>query len=192
MNDKTRKIVITAVMIALTYVATTLIKIQTPTMGYIHLGDCVVLLCGYLLGPWFGAFAAGTGSMVADILSPYIIYAPGTFLIKATNAFVASLVFTAMQRRSSTPKKPFHQIFALLVSGILAESLMVIGYFGYDILVAVVFNHSNAMTLTAGIAYALTSVPFYIVKALVNIALVTGLFPVLSKVLPKINFQTYI
>lgn len=191
MNEKTRKIVITAVMIALTYVATTLIKIQTPTMGYIHLGDCVVLLCGYLLGPWLGAFAAGTGSMFADILSPYIIYAPGTFVIKAVNAFVASLIFTFIQNRSSTPKKPLHQIFALLVSGILAESLMVIGYFGYDILVAVILNNGpGAMTLPAGIAYALTSVPFYIVKAIVNIAIVTALFPVLSKVLPKIDFPS--
>lgn len=191
MNEKTRKIVITAVMIALTYVATTLIKIPTPTMGYIHLGDCVVLLCGYLLGPWLGAFAAGTGSMFADILSPYIIYAPGTFVIKAVNAFVASLIFTFIQNRSSIPKKPLHQIFALLVSGILAESLMVIGYFGYDILVAVILNNGpGAMTLPAGIAYALTSVPFYIVKAIVNIAIVTALFPVLSKVLPKIDFPS--
>lgn len=191
MNNKTRKIVITAVMIALTYVATTLIKIQTPTMGYIHLGDCVVLLCGYLLGPWLGAFAAGTGSMFADILSPYIIYAPGTFVIKAMNAFVASLIFTFMQNRNSAPKKPLYQIFTLLISGILAESLMVIGYFGYDILVAVVLNNGpGAMTLPAGIAYALTSVPFYIIKAIVNIAIVTALFPVLSKVLPKNNFSS--
>ncbi len=36
---------------AFTCIATMIIKIPTPTFGYIHLGDGLVLLCGIILGP---------------------------------------------------------------------------------------------------------------------------------------------
>lgn len=189
MNQKTQKMVLVAVMAALTYVATALIKIPTPTMGYIHLGNCVVLLCGYLLGPWLGALAAGTGSMFADILSPYIVYAPATFLIKGINACVASLVLTALRKRKNGKESKIPFVFALIISGVLAESLMVLGYFGYDILVSVAFNfNATNMTLAAGITYALTSVPFYVLEAIVSIIIVTILYPLLKKILSKSEF----
>lgn len=185
MNERTKKLVLTALMMAMAYVATTIIKIPTPTMGYIHFGDCVVLLCGYLLGPGLGALAAGIGSMLSDVLSAYMIYAPGTLIIKALNAAVASIVFIAlMKKRSSGPVKISAgcRTMALLVSGILAEVIMVLGYFGYDILVAVVLNSgADKMTLSAGVTYAAASVPFYIVKALINVAIATILYPILAK-----------
>lgn len=63
----TKKLVIGALMAALTCIATMIIKIPTPTLGYIHLGDGLVLLCGIVLGPLGGALSAGIGSMFADI-----------------------------------------------------------------------------------------------------------------------------
>lgn len=189
MNKRTKKLVITALMMAMAYVATTIIKFQTPTMGYIHFGDCVVLLCGYLLGAGLGALAAGIGSMLSDILSPYIIYAPATLLIKALNAAVASIVFAALMKKKNGNQKKSAQYrtMSLVVSGILAEVIMVVGYFGYDILVTVVLNSgADKMTLAAGVAYAATSVPFYIVKALINIAIAAMLYPVLVKAI-KVN-----
>lgn len=50
-NASLRKIIFAALMAALTTVATMIIRIPTPTQGYIHLGDGMVLLCGALLGP---------------------------------------------------------------------------------------------------------------------------------------------
>ena len=58
----TKKQVFTALLCALTCIATMIIKIPTPGMGYIHPGDALVLLCGFLLGPVPGALAAGIGS----------------------------------------------------------------------------------------------------------------------------------
>ena len=46
-----RKLVLAALLAALTAVATMIIRIPTPTQGYIHLGDGMVLICGILLGP---------------------------------------------------------------------------------------------------------------------------------------------
>ena len=60
-----RKLVLAALLAALTAVATMIIRIPTPTQGYIHLGDGMVLICGILLGPGLGALAAGIGSILS-------------------------------------------------------------------------------------------------------------------------------
>ena len=46
----TKKMVTAALLAAFTCIATMIIKIPTPTFGYIHLGDGLVLLCGIILG----------------------------------------------------------------------------------------------------------------------------------------------
>ena len=53
-DKKVRKLVVSALMAALTYVATMVIRIPSPMDGYVNLGDCFVLLSGWLLGPWYG------------------------------------------------------------------------------------------------------------------------------------------
>ncbi len=73
-----RKLVLAALLAALTAVATMIIRIPTPTQGYIHLGDGMVLICGILLGPGLGALAAGIGSMMADLIGGYMAWVPGT------------------------------------------------------------------------------------------------------------------
>ena len=80
MKTRTQKIVMSSLLAALACVATMIIKIPSPLNGYINLGDCVVLLSGWLLPPVYGFVAAGLGSALADIFSGYIIYAPATFV----------------------------------------------------------------------------------------------------------------
>ena len=120
-NQKVRKLVLSALMAALVYVATSIIQIPSPVNGYVNLGDCFVLLSGWLLGPWYGAAAAGIGSMLVDLLSGYGHYVPGTLIIKGVDALAAALIFRAMGRSKT----------ALLVSGTVGEIIMVVGYFGY-------------------------------------------------------------
>ena len=62
MHSKTKRIVITALMAAMVCVATMIIKIPSPMKGYLNIGDCIVLLCGWLLSPGYGFVAAGLGS----------------------------------------------------------------------------------------------------------------------------------
>lgn len=97
-NQKVRKLVLSALMAALVYVATSIIQIPSPVNGYVNLGDCFVLLSGWLLGPWYGAAAAGIGSMLVDLLSGYGHYVPGTLIIKGLDALVAALIFRALGR----------------------------------------------------------------------------------------------
>ena len=91
-EKKTRTIILTALLAALTTVATMVIRIPTPTLGYIHLGDGMVLICGILLGPGLGAAAAGIGSMLADLFAGAVAYMPGTLVIKALTALVGGWV----------------------------------------------------------------------------------------------------
>ena len=89
MDKRTKRIVLSALMASLTCVATMIIKIPTPLQGYINLGDCIVLLSAWTLGPVYGFAASGIGSLLADLLSGYGVYAPVTFVIKGGMALIA-------------------------------------------------------------------------------------------------------
>lgn len=122
------KLVLAALFAALTCIATMLVQIKIPLGGYVNLGDCIVLLGAWMLGPVYGSLAAGIGSMLADMISGYFTYAPGTFVIKALVALIASLLFKAMSKNASG-KLDF--VFRI-VSGIGGELIMVFGYFAYE------------------------------------------------------------
>lgn len=87
MNFRTKKMTYCALMMAVTFVMTTLIKIPIPN-GYIHLGDGAVLLSAYILGPWGGLVAAALGSAGADYFGGFGAYVLPTFLAKGTMAFI--------------------------------------------------------------------------------------------------------
>ena len=68
-HDKLTRLILAALFAALTCAATMLIHIPMPaTNGYINLGDCVVLLSAFFLGPVYGMAAGGIGAMLADLL----------------------------------------------------------------------------------------------------------------------------
>ena len=114
-------------MIALTCVLTMVVRIPTPTKGYLNLGDAAVLLSGWLLGPIWGSVAGGVGSALADLLSGYPVYVPGTLVIKATMAFLVSLVpLRAARREESCPRLGF------MLAAPLAELVMIAGYYLYE------------------------------------------------------------
>ncbi len=92
--------VYTALMTALVFVATFTIKVPVPfTNGYIHPGDSMVFLAGLLLGPFYGAFAAGIGSALADLIAGYTFWMIPTLLIKGLMGFVVGLIATKIKSR---------------------------------------------------------------------------------------------
>ena len=125
MHSKTKRIVITALMAAMVCVATMIIKIPSPMKGYLNIGDCIVLLCGWLLSPGFGFVAAGLGSALADMFSGYITYAPATFLIKGSMALIAFACFKLMNKRLG-------RLPSQIIGAVLAEIVMVFGYFVFE------------------------------------------------------------
>lgn len=123
-DNTTKKIVFAALLAALACVATMIIKIPTPLGGYIHAGDAVVVLAGFLLGPVWGALAAGLGSCLADVISGYVLYAPGTFVIKAVVALLAGWIIGTKLIKNEFAKA--------LVAGIIGGVVMVGGYMLYE------------------------------------------------------------
>ncbi len=125
-DQKVSKLVRAALLAALCFVLTKVVTVPAPT-GYVNLGDCAVLVSAWMLGPVYGGLAAGVGVMLADVLSPYAFYAPGTFLVKFAMAAAAALIFQSMKGRGT--------LAARIVGGIAAEIIMVAGYFIYESLV---------------------------------------------------------
>lgn len=108
-----------ALLGALVFVATYFIKIVMP-IGYIHLGDGMVLAGAVLLGPasWI---AASLGSALADMLLGYSAYILPTFLIKGLVAATAGILLIKVRRP---------QVVVLVF--VLAEAIMVGGYFAVE------------------------------------------------------------
>jgi uncharacterized membrane protein len=125
MNKKTKKIVMAALIAALACVATMIIKIPSPLKGYLNLGDCIVLVAGWMLSPAYGFLAAGLGSALADILSGYVVYAPATFVIKGLMALIAFYGFKLLHNKIGN-------LQSKIIAGIFAEIVMILGYFVFE------------------------------------------------------------
>lgn len=158
---KTRKIVQAALFAALCCVATLIIQIPSPMNGYVNLGDGFVLLSAFLLGPLYGGAAAGIGSMLADLISGYGIYAPATLIIKFFMAFAAGYIV-----------KTKNNGITRLVSGVTAEIIMIAGYFGFACLL-----------LGEGLGAA-ASIPGNAVQGVAGIFVSCILYPLLKKLQP--------
>lgn len=173
-SEKLQQLVTAAMFAALCFLGTFIIKIPT-FHGYIHLGDCMVLLSGLLLGPLYGGLAAGIGSMLSDILAGYISYAPGTFLIKLLAASLCAIIFKSIQTHVKSEKGRATLSF---LSGIAGGIIVVIGYLFYEY---------SILGYGAG---AFPSIFTNIIQATTGAVLSTILYPVLLKI-PYLRHQLH-
>ena len=72
---------------AIVFVLTAYIHVPSFT-GYVHVGDAVIYLAACLLPLPYAAFAGACGACLADCLSGYAIWAPGTAIIKIAIVFL--------------------------------------------------------------------------------------------------------
>ncbi len=125
MKTKTQKIVMASMLSALCCVVTMILKIPSPLGGYINLGDGIVLLSGWILGPWYGFLASAIGSALADIFAGYVLYAPATFIIKGLMACAGYWLYHLLAPRVKN-------ITSLMLSGTAGEVIMVAGYYVFE------------------------------------------------------------
>ncbi|MGI6020681.1 MAG: ECF transporter S component [Lachnospiraceae bacterium] len=162
-NSKTQRLVFAALFAALTFVGTMIIRIPTPgTSGYIHLGDTFVVLSGIILGPVYGALAAGIGSALADLIGGYFLYIPATFIIKALIALGVALIY-----HKFTPSKLAPTV-KCIICGIYSTLFVAIGYFIFEVFI-----------YGAG---ALASVPANLIQGVSGLIFSTILLPLLLRV----------
>lgn len=129
-KDNLLRTTLSAVMMALICVFTLLVRIPTVSKGYLNLGDCAVLFCGWLLGPLWGTAAAGLGSALADLLAGYPIYIPGTLVIKSVMGLTVALFV-----KYNSKKQPHRFNLSFAAGSVAAELIMVAGYYIYEALI---------------------------------------------------------
>ncbi len=160
-----------ALFAALIYVSTRFMQIPIAASGgYIHPGDCLCLLAAWLLPLPYGIAASAIGTMLADLLSGYAVYALPSFIIKAIVATVAGFILHRLWRGKATVK---HTLLPCLISGLAGEFFMVTGYF----LFSAVFRGN-------GLAAAV-SIPSDSLQAVFGIVAATVLFCPLAKIFSR-------
>lgn len=120
-NNKVKLMCMTGVLTALVFVVTAYLHIPTNN-GYVHVGDGLIYLAACLL-PWPYAITVGAGgALLADCLTGFAVWAPGSALIKALTA----LLFC----RKGSKIINLRNVLALLPAAVLCAG----GYYLYETL----------------------------------------------------------
>lgn len=139
-----KRLTYSAIFAALIFLSTSYLSIRLPVMGYVHLGDGLILLAAALLPTPYAVGAAVIGAGIADVMSGYALYLPATVVIKALTALCVS----SKTKRVITSRN--------LISLIFAFMLCVGGYYLYEALIY------------KSLVSPLASVPFNAVQSVVG------------------------
>ena len=174
-HSKISELTLTAVITAMVFIAGNIIKI--PTFGgFVHLGDCMVLIAGVVLGKRKGAIAAALGMALVDIYSGYIIWAPFTFIIKGVMAYIVGAILEKEEKKA----------FKLyLTSFIVASIFMVIGYFVAGAIIAGFFTR-EVNGIIAAMAYSIKDVLGNILQVSVGVIIAIPLSKILLEAKKRI------
>lgn len=136
-----RLIAVCGILSAFVFLGT---QIRIPTsIGYMNMGDAVILTASYVIGP-AAFFPAAVGSALSDLIAGYPLYIAPTFVIKGLMGLVAGFI---MKHPQHNPK-----LFMRIAAGVVAELIMVSGYFAFEFFVY-------------GSAPATASIPFNLIQA---------------------------
>ena len=130
-NKKVLKLVLTALMSALCYVAFTFIQIKIPTpAGYtsFHLGNVFCVLAALMIDGVCGGIAGAIGMGIGDLLDPaYVITAPKTIILKFFIGFItgtlAHKVFKIDEKENIT-KEVILSVSGGMLFNIIAEPIL--------------------------------------------------------------------
>ncbi len=113
----TKKLLVSAQLIALDVVFTRLLAISTPLMK-IGLGFAAVAFCALLYGPWWTALVAALGDIVGALLFPTGAFFPGFTLTAACTGLIFGL---CLYRRGKSLLWP---ILAAALNAVLVSYLL--------------------------------------------------------------------
>lgn len=127
-RSATQMLVINALFIALTFVATMFINIRLPLMGQgglIHLGNIPLFLAAMIYGKKTGALAGAFGMGLFDLISGWTAWAPFTFIIVGYMGFTAGLINEKMNVRP---------IIKNTIAVIAALVIKIVGYYFAEVI----------------------------------------------------------
>ena len=192
-NEKLLKMVMTALMAALSYVVFTFLQIKITLPGgdatSIHLGNAVCVLGALLLGGVLGGLGGAIGMTIGDLLDPvYIIYAPKTFILKFRIGLITGIIAHRCGKITKTNdrKKIFKWTLLASICGLGFNVIFdpLFGYFYKRVLLGkaaaeVVLTWNIAATSINAVLSVIVSVIVYM--ALYPVLKKSGLFPAVGK-----------
>lgn len=159
-NRKIKLMCLAGILTAVVFVFTAYLHIPSHT-GYTHVGDGVIYLAACLLPLPYAMFVGAGGALLADCLGGFVIWAPGSVVIKS----LAVLSFSRKSKRIICRRN----ISALVP----AWALCIGGYYLYEALI------------TGNFSVPLGGIPGYITQC----ALSSVLFIVVGLALDKLNIK---
>ncbi|MCM3727872.1 ECF transporter S component [Neobacillus cucumis] len=127
-TSKTKSIVINALFIALTLVATMFINLRLPIMGnggLIHMGNVPLFIAALVYGKKTGAIAGAFGMGLFDLISGWAVWSPFTFIIVGAMGFLAGLI---------SEKLPGNRILVNTLAIAVALIIKVVGYYFAEVI----------------------------------------------------------
>ena len=183
-NDKVYKLVLTALMAALCYVAFTFFPIPTPggDTTALHIGNAFCVLAALLLGGGYGGVAGSLGMTIADLLDPvYITSAPKTFILKLCIGLIAGFVAHNIAHITEDHDSKYIMKWSLIASiaGLGFNVVMdpVVGYFYKNYILGVQSDAAKIMATWAAGATLVNA----IVGTIVVVVVYMAVRPVLKK-----------
>ncbi len=124
-----RDIPVTSFYTSLVAVATIAFTIYVPaTRGYFNVGESAIFLVALLGGARMGAFAGGVGSMLADLILGYYLFAPATLVIKGLEGYLLGVLVSRRPRlREGT-----WRLLSVLASVLVFSLVLTVGTFFYS------------------------------------------------------------
>lgn len=128
-NYAVKDLTLSALCIALVFIATKFINIRLPISvngGLIHLGNVMLFSIAILLGKKKGAIAGAFGMAIFDLLSGWVIWAPFTFVVRGVMGYIIGSIANAKNRNG---EKLSWNLFGIILAGIW----MLFGYYVTEI-----------------------------------------------------------
>ena len=155
-----RFMTLSGALCALVFVLTAYLHVPVHT-GYAHMGDGLIYVAACILPLPYGIFVGGVGALLADALTGYAIWAPGSLIIK-------SLTVLAFSRKCEKILS-IRNLIALIPAWILCIG----GYYLYEGIIT-----GNFVAPAAGV-----------VGNLIQCAFSTALFIVIATVLDRLKIK---
>ena len=169
-NDTTKILIINALFIALTFVATMFINVRLPIVGnggLIHLGNIPLFLAAFLFGKKTGAIAGGIGMAMFDLVSGWTLWAPFTLIIVASMGWVSGLI---------AEKLECNAVLKYSIAVVCACVIKIVGYYFAE----VILYHNFIVPLG--------SIPGNIIQVLLAGIIVIPFAPRLAAAVKKMGF----
>lgn len=124
-RSKLRLVAECGILAALVFIGT---ELRIPTaLGYMNLGDGVILIASYFIGP-AAFFPAAIGSALGDLIAGYPVYIAPTFFIKGLMGAVAALIMAASEGKKAAG------VLIRVAAAVIAELIMTGGYFAFEMI----------------------------------------------------------